>query len=100
MAEITPRRRVAVMRFFQVMVQIGAYAWLARLPAFMREWRLDNSNPGWITGIFYSACTLAVPLPRRLYVPIRPRLCENSEKHRRLKNRLARMRCIAFSDTG
>ena len=49
MADIAPRRLVAVMCFFQVMVQIGAYAWPALLPAFMREWRLDNSEAGWIT---------------------------------------------------
>ena len=72
MAEIAPRCLVTLMCFSQVMVQIGAYAWLALLPAFMREWRLDNSKPGWITGIFYGACTLAVPLPRRVCVPIRP----------------------------
>ncbi len=59
---LTPRRLVALMCLSQVLVQIGAYAWPALLPAFMTRWHLDNSAAGWITGIFYGAYTLAVPL--------------------------------------
>jgi len=61
----------------QVLVQIGAYAWPALLPTFMGAWQLDNSDAGWITGIFYAAYTLAVPFlvsltdrvdPKRVYL--------------------------------
>lgn len=61
----------------QVLVQIGAYAWPALLPTFMTTWRIDNSDAGWITGIFYGAYTLAVPFlvsltdridPKRIYL--------------------------------
>lgn len=61
MMEISPRRLVAVMCLSQVLVQIGAYAWPALLPTFMSTWQLDNSEAGWVTGIFYGAYTLSVP---------------------------------------
>lgn len=73
----SPRRLVAVMCLAQVLAQIGAYAWPALLPTFMRTWPLDNSDAGWITGIFYGAYTLAVPFlvsltdridPKRIYL--------------------------------
>jgi MFS family permease len=74
---LTPRRLVAVMCLSQVLVQIGAYAWPALLPTFMTAWRIDNSDAGWITGMFYGAYTLAVPFlvsltdridPKRIYL--------------------------------
>lgn len=73
----SPRRLVAIMCLAQVLVQIGAYAWPALLPTFMTAWRLDNSDAGWITGIFYGAYTLSVPFlvsltdrvdPKRVYL--------------------------------
>jgi Arabinose efflux permease len=45
-----------------VCAQIGAYTWPALLPGFIREWHLTNSEAGWITGVFYAAYTLAVPV--------------------------------------
>lgn len=77
MTDLTPRRLVAVMCLAQVLAQIGAYAWPALLPTFMGAWHLDNSDAGWITGIFYAAYTLAVPFlvtltdrvdPKRVYL--------------------------------
>lgn len=68
---------VAMMCASQVLVQIGAYAWPALLPTFMPLWGLDNSEAGWITGIFYAAYTLAVPFlvpltdrvdPKKIYL--------------------------------
>ena len=61
----------------QVLVQIGAYAWPALLPTFMPLWQLDNSDAGWITGIFYAAYTVSVPFlvtltdrvdPKKIYL--------------------------------
>jgi len=46
----------------QVCAQIGAYTWPALLPGFIADWQLSNSEAGWITGVFYAAYTLAVPL--------------------------------------
>ena len=46
----------------QVCAQIGAYTWPALLPGFIGEWHLSNSEAGWVTGVFYAAYTLAVPV--------------------------------------
>ena len=46
----------------QVCAQIGAYTWPALLPGFIKEWHLSNSEAGWITGVFYAAYTVAVPI--------------------------------------
>jgi predicted MFS family arabinose efflux permease len=45
-----------------VCAQIGAYTWPALLPGFIAEWHLTNREAGWITGIFYAAYTLSVPV--------------------------------------
>lgn len=42
--------------------QIGAYTWPALLPGFIAEWHLTNREAGWVTGIFYAAYTLSVPI--------------------------------------
>ena len=46
----------------QVCAQIGAYTWPALLPGFIAEWHLTNGEAGWITGVFYAAYVLAVPI--------------------------------------
>jgi predicted MFS family arabinose efflux permease len=46
----------------QVCAQIGAYTWPALLPGFIADWRISNREAGWITGIFYAAYTLSVPV--------------------------------------
>ena len=47
----------------QVCAQIGAYTWPALLAAcFLAEWQLTNREAGWITGIFYAAYTVSVPV--------------------------------------
>ena len=55
-------RLVAVVCVAQVLVQIGAFFWPALLPAIMPLWGLTNSEAGWITGVFYLAYLLAVPI--------------------------------------
>src|SRR5262249_4948834 len=61
----------------QVCAQIGAYTWPALLPRFLGDWRLTNSEAGWITSLFYASYTLSVPIlvtltdrvdPRRVYL--------------------------------
>ena len=46
----------------QVFAQIGAYTWPALLPVFMTDWHLTNREAGWITGVFYAAYALSVPI--------------------------------------
>lgn len=46
----------------QVCAQIGAYTWPALLPGFITDWHLTNREAGWITGVFYAAYALAVPV--------------------------------------
>jgi MFS family permease len=70
-------RLIAVVCAAQVLAQIGAYAVPALLPTFIAEWRLTNTEAGWITGIFYGGYTLSVPVlvtltdrmdPKRIYL--------------------------------
>ena len=77
MVKVSPLQLVAVMCLAQILAQIGAYTWPALLPSFMSTWHLDNSEAGWITGIFYAAYTVAVPFlvtlcdridPKRVYL--------------------------------
>jgi MFS family permease len=76
-AEPRPARLVALVCTAQVLAQIGAYAWPAMLPGFLTRWPMDNAEAGWITGAFYGAYMLAVPVlvgltdrvdPRRIYL--------------------------------
>lgn len=60
--KITPVRLVILVCVAQVCVQVGAYIWPALLPGMMARWALSNSDAGWITGLFYAAYTLAVPI--------------------------------------
>jgi predicted MFS family arabinose efflux permease len=59
---LTPARLVACVCAAQVCAQIGAYTWPALLPGFLAEWHLSNREAGWITGIFYAAYTVSVPV--------------------------------------
>jgi len=46
----------------QVFAQLGAYTWPSLLPTFMGQWQITNREAGWITGVFYAAYALAVPI--------------------------------------
>jgi MFS family permease len=65
------------MCFAQACAQIGAFAVAALLPTLIPAWSLSNTEAGWISGIYYAAYTLAVPLlssltdrvdPKRIYL--------------------------------
>jgi predicted MFS family arabinose efflux permease len=56
-----------------VCAQIGAYTWPALLPGFIGEWRMTNAEAGWITGLFYLAYTVSVPVLVTLTDRIDPR---------------------------
>ena len=59
---MTARRLVTLVCIAQVCAQIGAYTWPALLPTFIADWHITNGEAGWITGLFYAAYTLAVPI--------------------------------------
>lgn len=61
----------------QACAQIGAFAVAALLPTLIATWSLSNTEAGWLSGIYYAAYTLVVPLlssltdrvdPRRVYL--------------------------------
>ena len=70
---MTAARLVTLVCIAQVCAQIGAYTWPALLPGFLAEWRISNSEAGWITGLFYAAYTVAVPFLVTLTDRVDPR---------------------------
>ena len=62
MRTLSGPRLVALVCTAQVLVQIGANFWPALLPPMIELWGLTNSEAGWITGVFYLAYMLAVPV--------------------------------------
>jgi MFS family permease len=74
---MTLSRGVVAMCAAQGCAQIGAFSVAALLPTLISVWALTNTEAGWISGIYYAAYTLAVPLlasltdrvdPRRIYL--------------------------------
>jgi MFS family permease len=70
-------RAVVVMCVAQACAQIGAFGVAALLPTLIPAWSLSNTEAGWISGIYYAAYTLVVPLlssltdrvdPKRIYL--------------------------------
>jgi MFS family permease len=60
-----------------VLGMLGFSSFSALLPQFAAEWRLSNTQAGWISGIFFAGYVAAVPLlvgstdrvdPRRIYL--------------------------------
>jgi MFS family permease len=70
---VTAARLVALVCIAQVCAQIGAYTWPALLPGFIGEWRMTNAEAGWITGLFYAAYTVSVPVLVTLTDRVDPR---------------------------
>jgi len=70
-------RGVVAMCAAQACAQIGAFSVAALLPTLIAVWSLSNTEAGWISGIYYAAYTLTVPLlssltdridPKRIYL--------------------------------
>jgi len=70
---VTAARLVALVCVAQVCAQIGAYTWPALLPGFIASWHITNGEAGWITGLFYAAYTVSVPILVTLTDRIDPR---------------------------
>src|SRR5215510_7301703 len=74
---VTLNRGVIAMCAAQACAQIGAFSVAALLPTLIPAWSLTNTEAGWISGIYYAAYTLAVPVlssladrvdPKRIYL--------------------------------
>src|SRR5499426_232176 len=74
---MTLSRGVVTMWAAQACAQIGAFSVAAVLPALISAWALTNTEAGWISGIYYAAYTVVVPLlasltdrvdPKRVYL--------------------------------
>src|SRR2546428_3714033 len=70
-------RAVVVMCVAQACALIGAFGVAAPIPTLIPAWSLINPAAGWISGIYYAAYTLVVPLlssltdrvdPKRIYL--------------------------------
>jgi MFS family permease len=70
-------RAVVAMCAAQTCAQIGTFAVPALIPTLIAAWGLSNTEAGWITGIYYAAYTVAVPVlasltdrvdPKRIYL--------------------------------
>ena len=59
---MTLSRGVVAMCAAQACAQIGAFSVAAVLPTLISVWALTNTEAGWISGIYYAAYTLTVPL--------------------------------------
>src|SRR5215813_15344862 len=74
---MTLSRGAVAMCAAQACAQIGAFSVAALLPTLISAWSLSNTEAGWISGIYYAAYTLTVPLlssltdrvdPKRVYL--------------------------------
>jgi MFS family permease len=74
---MTLSRGVVAVCAAQACAQIGAFSVAAVLPTLISVWALTNTEAGWISGIYYAAYTLSVPLlssltdrvdPKRVYL--------------------------------
>jgi MFS family permease len=74
---MTLHRGVIAMCAAQACAQIGAFSVAALLPTLIPAWSLTNTEAGWISGIYYAAYTLVVPVlssladrvdPKRIYL--------------------------------
>src|SRR5919206_3675827 len=72
-----PSRGVLAVCAAQACAQIGAFSVAALLPTLITVWSLTNTEAGWLSGIYYAAYTLTVPLlssltdrvdPKRIYL--------------------------------
>lgn len=74
---VTPAAITAVLAVAEIFGMAGFASFTALMPVFMPEWRLSDSEAGWINGVFYAGYLGAVPVltsltdriaPRRVYI--------------------------------
>lgn len=57
-----PGRTIAVFCLAQTLAQLGAFTFPALLPIFFDIWRLSHTEAGWLSGVFFGAYSLSVPV--------------------------------------
>ena len=57
-----PWRLVFAMCVAEVLAMIGFVSFPALLPTFISEWRLSNTEAGWISGLYFAGYMGAVPV--------------------------------------
>jgi MFS family permease len=74
---MSARRLVVRLCLAEVLSMTGFGTFAGLLPGFLAEWRLSNTEAGWINGVYFAAYMLGVPVlvaltdrvdPRRVYV--------------------------------
>lgn len=55
-------RLIALLCAAQLLSMVGVFAFPALLPTFLAEWRLTNTQAGWISGAYFGGYTAAVPV--------------------------------------
>lgn len=55
-------RIIAIVCLAQTLAQLGAFTFPALLPGFFDEWHLSHSEAGWLSGIFFGAYCVSVPV--------------------------------------
>ena len=58
----SPVTLIAALCAAEVVGMAGFATFAALLPGFMEEWRLSNTDAGWINGIFFAGYLLSVPV--------------------------------------
>jgi MFS family permease len=62
---VTPtsnRKTIAIFCLAQTLAQLGAFTFPALLPVFFGVWSLSHTEAGWLSGVFFGAYSLSVPL--------------------------------------
>ncbi len=57
-----PWRLVFAMCVAEILAMIGFASFAALLPTFIPEWQLTNTEPGWISGLYFAGYMAAVPI--------------------------------------
>ncbi len=74
---LSPVALIAAMCVAEVLGMTAFSTYWALLPTFQGEWRLNNTEAGWISGVFFAGYLLSVPVlvsltdridPRRIYL--------------------------------
>ena len=58
----SPLRVISVFCAAQVLAQLGGFTFAALLPTLFGDWSLSHSEAGWLSGIFFGAYALSVPV--------------------------------------
>jgi len=58
----SPASLIGLLCLAELLSMLGVFAFPALLPDFLAEWRLTNTEAGWISGAYFGGYTAAVPV--------------------------------------